>query len=93
MTFRPRDPRDIPVLTDAVGDAPPLDFETAALRAAEAALGLAEKLIQSALSEAHSSVQARVLEALRKDLPSVIAAALHDETAKNPPQGSPEHHG
>jgi Zn-dependent M32 family carboxypeptidase len=84
------DPRDIPILTEAVeqSTAPP-SFDTKALHAAivTETLNLADSLLHQATKDIEATLFERVFDRLRAQLPELVDGILREHTAA---QGPPE---
>jgi len=94
MPLEPHDPRDIPILTDAVKEAAPasLSVEAKAVHAAilTETLELADSLLHQAVKDIEATLFERVLDRLRARLPELVDRILREHAAA---QGDPQDHG
>jgi hypothetical protein len=93
MASDPHDPRDIPILTDAVKDsAPALSPNAKAVHAAilTETLELADSLLHQAVKDIEATLFERVLDRLRAQLPELVDRILREHAAA---QENPEDHG
>lgn len=94
MPLEPHDPRDIPILTDAVKEAEPasLSVEAKAVHAAilTETLELADSLLHQAVKDIEATLFERVLDRLRARLPELVDRILREHAAA---QGDPRDHG
>jgi Zn-dependent M32 family carboxypeptidase len=89
----PHDPRDIPILTEAVKQSVPvtLSLDTKAVHAAvlTETLELADSLLHQAVKDIEATLFERVLDRLRAQLPELVDRILREHAAT---QESPEEH-
>jgi Zn-dependent M32 family carboxypeptidase len=94
MPTEPHDPRDIPILTDAVKESEPssLSLEAKAVHAAilSETLELADSLLHQAVKDIEATLFERVLDRLRAQLPELVDRILREHAAA---QEHPEDHG
>jgi Zn-dependent M32 family carboxypeptidase len=93
MESGPHDPRDIPVLTDAVHDsAPTASFDAKAVHAAilTETLELADSLLHQAVKDIEATLFERVFDRLRAQLPELVDRILREHAAT---QEDPKDHG
>ncbi len=94
MPTEPHDPRDIPILTDAVQESEPssLSIEAKAVHAAilSETLELADSLLHQAVKDIEATLFERVLDRLRARLPELVDRILREHDAA---QEDPEDHG
>ena len=94
MPTDPHDPRDIPILTEAVKDSAPssLSLEAKAVHAAilSETLELADSLLHQAVKDIEATLFERVLDRLRAQLPELVDRILREHAAA---QEDPQHHG
>ena len=94
MPTDPHDPRDIPILTEAVKDSAPssLSLEAKAVHAAilSETLELADSLLHQAAKDIEATLFERVFDRLRAQLPELVDRALKEHAAT---QESPKDHG
>jgi Zn-dependent M32 family carboxypeptidase len=100
MQTGPHDPRDIPILTDAVREAPPAtsSFDAKAVHAAilTETLELADSLLHQAARDIEATLFERVLDRLRAQLPELVDRILREHAAAREnaaPATNPEDHG
>ena len=78
----PTDPRDIPILTDAVGGEPraaaEIDVKAAHAAILAATLELADSLLNQAARDIEAALFERVLDRLRAQLPELVDRALRE---------------
>ena len=89
MTSDLHDPRDIPILTDAVGDGGrPGELFDAKAHAAlvTETLKLADSLLHQAAKDIEATLFERVLDRLRAQLPELIDRVLREHAATKPPE-------
>jgi hypothetical protein len=90
----PHDPRDIPILTDAVKESAPasLSIEVKAVHAAilTETLELADSLLHQAVKDIEATLFERVLDRLRAQLPELVDRILREHAAT---QEHPEDNG
>jgi hypothetical protein len=83
MTFKPRDPREIPVLLDAVDTAhgviAPLDIAAVQSAVVDATLMLAEQLLHQAAKDIEAALFERIYDRLRAELPDIVDAVLKQQ--------------
>ncbi|HEY2633971.1 MAG TPA: hypothetical protein VGI51_04585 [Steroidobacteraceae bacterium] len=94
MPPEPHDPRDIPILTDAVKEVEPpsLSVEAKAVHAAilTETLELADSLLHQAVKDIEATLFERVLDRLRARLPELVDRILREHAAA---QDDPQNHG
>ena len=94
MPPEPHDPRDIPILTDAVQESAPssLSLEAKAVHAAilTDTLELADSLLHQAVKDIEATLFERVLDRLRAQLPELVDRILREHAAA---QVDPKDHG
>jgi hypothetical protein len=94
MPSEPHDPRDIPILTDAVKESAPvsLSLEAKAVHAAilTETLELADSLLHQAVKDIEATLFERVLDRLRAQLPELVDRILREHAAA---QEDPKDHG
>ncbi len=94
MPPAPHDPRDIPILTDAVKESAPapLSLDAKAVHAAilTETLELADSLLHQAVKDIEATLFERVLDRLRAQLPELVDRILREHAAA---QENPEDHG
>jgi Zn-dependent M32 family carboxypeptidase len=94
MQSGPHDPRDIPILTDAVKESTPasLSIEVKAVHAAilTETLELADSLLHQAVKDIEATLFERVLDRLRAELPELVDRILREHAAT---QEHPEDNG
>src|ERR1700719_4364468 len=85
MPLEPHDPRDIPILTDAVNESAPasLSDEAKAVHAAilTETLELADSLLHQAVKDIEATLFERVLDRLRAQLPELVDRILGEHAA------------
>jgi hypothetical protein len=85
MQSGPHDPRDIPILTDAVKENAPasLPREAKAVHAAilTETLELADSLLHQAVKDIEATLSERVLDRLRAQLPELVDRVLREHAA------------
>ncbi len=91
MNSGPHDPRDIPILTDAIDDGDEASHEDAVadarsanLRALQSAivaetLQLADSLLHQAAKDIEATLFENVYDRLRAELPELVNRILHDQ--------------
>jgi len=94
MPPEPHDPRDIPILTDAVKE-PELVSLSVDAKAVHAAiltetLELADSLLHQAVKDIEATLFERVLDRLRSRLPELVDRILREHAAA---QEDPQDHG
>jgi hypothetical protein len=94
MPSEPLDPRDIPILTEAVKESAPasLSLEAKAVHAAilTDTLELADSLLHQAVKDIEATLFERVLDRLRAQLPELVDRILREHAAA---QADPKDHG
>jgi Zn-dependent M32 family carboxypeptidase len=94
MPTEPHDPRDIPILTEAVKESAPssLSLEAKAVHAAilTETLELADSLLHQAVKDIEATLFERVLDRLRAQLPELVDRILREHAAA---QEDPIDHG
>lgn len=93
MESGPHDPRDIPVLTDAVHEREPApSFDAKAVHAAilTETLELADSLLHQAVKDIEATLFERVFDRLRAQLPELVDRILREHAAT---QEDPKDHG
>ena len=94
MPTEPHDPRDIPILTEAVKESAPssLSLEAKAVHAAilTETLELADSLLHQAVKDIEATLFERVLDRLRAQLPELVDRILREHAAA---QKEPKDHG
>ena len=94
MPPEPHDPRDIPILTDAVKEVEPasLSVEAKAVHAAilTETLELDDSLLHQAVKDIEATLFERVLDRLRARLPELVDRILREHAAA---QDDPQNHG
>jgi hypothetical protein len=94
MESGPHDPRDIPVLTDAVHESAPAasSFDAKAVHAAilTETLELAGSLLHQAAKDIEATLFERVFDRLRAQLPELVDRILREHAAT---QEDPKDHG
>jgi len=90
----PHDPRDIPILTEAVAESAPVPLAVDA-KAVHAAiltetLELADSLLHQAAKDIEATLFERVLDRLRARLPELVDRILREHAAT---QENPQDHG
>jgi Zn-dependent M32 family carboxypeptidase len=90
MTDDPHDPRDIPILTDAVEKSaqPYAVVDAKAVHAAivTETLNLADSLLHQATKDIEATLFERVLDRLRAQLPELVDRALREHADSKPPE-------
>jgi len=90
----PHDPRDIPILTEAVGETGdvPAQFDTKELQAAilTETLQLTDSLLHQAAKDIEATLFERVFDQLRAQLPDLVDRILREHTAA---LATPHDHG
>ena len=94
MPSETHDPRDIPILTDAVKESVPASLSPAA-KAVHAAiltetLELADSLLHQAVKDIEATLFERVFDRLRAQLPELVDRILREHAAA---QVDPKDHG
>jgi hypothetical protein len=88
MDLVPHDPRDIPILTDAVerGGRTPASIDTKAIQSAllSETFELAETLLNQAAKDIEATLFERVLDRLRAQLPELVDRVLREYGAPAP---------
>jgi Zn-dependent M32 family carboxypeptidase len=88
MDLSPHDPRDIPILTDAVEhrDKTPAPIDTKAIQSALLAetFELAETLLNQAAKDIEATLFERVLDRLRAQLPELVDRVLREYSTPAP---------
>jgi hypothetical protein len=75
------DPREIPILTDAVergGVRPPIDYKAAQSAILDETLKLAQTLLHQAVRDIEATLFERVLDRLRAELPELMARVMRE---------------
>jgi len=94
MPPEPHDPRDIPILTDAVQESAPssLSLEAKAVHAAilTDTLELADSLLHQAVKDIEATLFERVLDRLRAQLPELVDRILLEHAAPQDPKTADE---
>ena len=94
MQPEPPDPRDIPILTDAVAESvdTSLSLEAKAVHAAilTETLQLADSLLHQAAKDIEATLFERVFDRLRAQLPELVDRVLREHAAT---QADPKDHG
>ena len=99
MTIETHDPRDIPILTDAIEKAAHgyAVFDAKAVHAAivTETLNLADSLLHQAAKDIEATLFERVLDRLRAQLPELVDRVLREHTAapKTPAESVKPEHG
>ncbi len=78
----PTDPRDIPVLTEAVDEpaaATTVDVKTLHAAIVTETLNLADSLLHQAVRDIEATLFERVLDRLRAELPEMVDRALREQ--------------
>ena len=91
MTLLPNDPRDIPVLTEAIdGTAglPPAHLQAAQLAIVTETLKLADALLHQAARDLEASLFERVFDQLKLQLPDLVERTLQEQL-RAPPKTDP----
>jgi Zn-dependent M32 family carboxypeptidase len=88
----PHDPRDIPILTEAVKESVPLSLDAKAVHAAilTETLELADSLLHQAAKDIEATLFERVFDRLRAQLPELVDRILREHAAA---QERPKEHG
>jgi Zn-dependent M32 family carboxypeptidase len=85
MTMETFDPREIPILTDAIDEGGRVYgfFDTTAVHAAivTETLKLADSLLHQAVKDIEATVFERVFDQLRESLPELVDRVLRENTA------------
>jgi Zn-dependent M32 family carboxypeptidase len=94
MTIESQDPREIPILTDAVekNGGPYAFLDAKAVHAAivTETLNLADSLLHQATKEIEATLFERVFDQLRAQLPELVDRVLREHAASNnPPETEP----
>jgi Zn-dependent M32 family carboxypeptidase len=94
MTIENQDPRDIPILTDAVekngGPYAFLDAKAVHASIVTETLKLADSLLHQATKEIEATLFERVFDQLRAQLPELVDRVLREHAAANaPPETDP----
>jgi hypothetical protein len=87
MDIQSLDPRDIPVLTDAVEPGPivpPLDIKAIHAALVTETLELADTLLHQAIKDIEATLFERVLDRLRSQLPELVDRVLREHTGVPP---------
>jgi Zn-dependent M32 family carboxypeptidase len=83
MTMTPNDPRDIPVLTEAIeggrDNAARLNLEAAQLAIVTETLKVADALLHQAAKDMEASLFERVYDRLRAQLPDIVERILQEQ--------------
>jgi len=83
MSFTPQDPRDIPVLTDAIDSdrskAVEVDREAAQSAIVEETLRIADELLHQAAKDMEAILFERVFDRLREQLPDIVDKILKEQ--------------
>jgi hypothetical protein len=94
MPSETHDPRDIPILTEAVKDSAPvpLSVDAKAVHGAmlTETLELADSLLHQAVKDIEATLFERVLDRLRAQLPELVDRILKEHAAT---QADPKDHG
>jgi Zn-dependent M32 family carboxypeptidase len=94
MQSGPHDPRDIPILTDAVKEAAAASSSIDAMAVHAAilteTLALADSLLHQAAKDIEATLFERVLDRLRAQLPELVDRILREHAAT---QEAPKDHG
>jgi Zn-dependent M32 family carboxypeptidase len=108
MPAEPHDPRDIPILTDAVrdiaGEVSALDVKSVHAAILTETLELADSLLHQAAKDIEATLFERVYDRLRARLPELVDRILREHaatraaeerpvTANPASQDDPQHHG
>jgi Zn-dependent M32 family carboxypeptidase len=98
MPSEPHDPRDIPILTNAVRESveTTLSFDAKAVHAAilTETLELADSLLHQAAKDIEATLFERVFDRLRAQLPELVDRILREHAATQAAaQEDPKHHG
>ena len=88
MQTGPHDPRDIPILTDAVRDIarrgpPALDVKSVHAAILTETLELADSLLHQAAKDIEATLFERVFDRLRAQLPELVDRILREHAAQN----------
>lgn len=82
MTMTPHDPRDIPVLTEAIdggANASRLNLQAAQLAIVTETLKIADALLHQAVKDMEASLFERVYDRLRAQLPDLVERILQEQ--------------
>ncbi len=82
MSTTPHDPRDIPVLTEAIdggANATKLNLQAAQLAIVTETLKLADALLHQAAKDMEASLFERVYDRLRAQLPDIVDRILQEQ--------------
>ena len=94
MPTEPRDPRDIPILTETIRESveASLPFDVKAVHAAilSETLELADSLLHQAAKDIEATLFERVFDRLRAQLPELVDRVLREHAAT---QEDPKDHG
>jgi Zn-dependent M32 family carboxypeptidase len=94
METEAHDPREIPILTESVGESVPvgLSLDAKAVHAAilSETLNLADSLLHQAVKDIEATLFERVLDRLRAQLPELVDRILREHAAA---QTEPKDHG
>jgi Zn-dependent M32 family carboxypeptidase len=98
MPSEPHDPRDIPILTNAVKESveTTLSLDAKAVHAAilTETLELADSLLHQAAKDIEATLFERVFDRLRAQLPELVDRILREHAAtRAAAQEDPNHHG
>jgi Zn-dependent M32 family carboxypeptidase len=86
MSFTPHDPRDIPVLTEAIDSSrtktTALDYEAAQSAIVAEALRIADELLHQAAKDMEAILFERVYDRLREQLPEIVDKVLKEQIGR-----------
>jgi hypothetical protein len=103
MSMETHDPRDIPILTEAVSEATPdavsreaparalYDSKSVHAAVVTETLNLADSLLHQAAKDIEATLFERVFDQLRAQLPELVDRALREHALINPPADGQEH--
>jgi Zn-dependent M32 family carboxypeptidase len=94
MTPESHDPRDIPILTQAIerdkDQTVTLNTKDTASALISETIELADSLLHQAVKDIEATLFERVLDKLRAELPELVNRVLAEQTGKSSEPGAPE---
>jgi Zn-dependent M32 family carboxypeptidase len=97
MPIEPHDPRDIPILTDAVRvvarEVSAFDVKSVHAAILTETLELADSLLHQAAKDIEATLFERVFDRLRARLPELVDRILREHAAARAAEDAPQDHG
>jgi hypothetical protein len=97
VPIEPHDPRDIPILTDAVRvvahEGSALDVKSVHAAILTETLELADSLLHQAAKDIEATLFERVFDRLRARLPELVDRILREHAAASAAEDAPQDHG